>query len=246
MCAATVPTAAPSITNAAYLRSGRCLNLDNDDICMPSHQHTRSVAILWTLCYADFNCAIIAPPPTTPPGFSRPLFPPASRRDLGPVSYHAFEHATSGDHVCQQLVADLGPKSKTLLLRNHGCITVGNSVHEAFFRLMELIEACRVQVSDRRAYTPVAWLCACVCTVSMGHSAVQFGRRMPTLFCLWWEGRGWRDRCEVVPREALQRRCSLLMLKLTKQSSKVFAQHTLPTSFCLALSSSQIFMQLIF
>lgn len=68
------------------------------------------------------------------------------RRDIGPVAYHDFEHATAGEHVCQQLVKDLGATSKVMLLRNHGCITVGKTVNDAFFSLMELIEACKVQV----------------------------------------------------------------------------------------------------
>jgi ribulose-5-phosphate 4-epimerase/fuculose-1-phosphate aldolase len=66
--------------------------------------------------------------------------------DLGAISYHDFEHATSGTDVCKRLVQDLGPTNKVLLLRNHGNITVGGSVHEAFFLMYQLIEACKVQV----------------------------------------------------------------------------------------------------
>ena len=66
--------------------------------------------------------------------------------DLGGISYHDFQHATSGNDVCKRLVQDLGLENKVLLLRNHGSITVGNSVHEAFFLMYQLIEACKVQV----------------------------------------------------------------------------------------------------
>ena len=31
-------------------------------------------------------------------------------------------------------------------MRNHGCMTVGGSVHEAFFLMYQLIEACKVQL----------------------------------------------------------------------------------------------------
>lgn len=67
--------------------------------------------------------------------------------DLGGISYHNFEHATSQrTDVCQKLVDDLGPKNKVLLLRNHGAITVGKSVNEAFFLTYQLIESCKVQL----------------------------------------------------------------------------------------------------
>lgn len=66
--------------------------------------------------------------------------------DLGPVRLHEFEHATAGDHVCAKLVEDLGDlPCKTLLMRNHGCMTVGRTVGECYFRLFQLIRACEVQ-----------------------------------------------------------------------------------------------------
>ncbi len=67
--------------------------------------------------------------------------------DLGPISYHGYEHATNEESdVCERMVADFGPTNKVLLLRNHGSITVGDTVHEAFFLTYQLVEACRVQV----------------------------------------------------------------------------------------------------
>ena len=66
--------------------------------------------------------------------------------DLGPVRLHEFKHATAGDHVCAKLVEDLGDLPyKTLLMRNHGCMTVGRTVGECYFRLFQLIRACDVQ-----------------------------------------------------------------------------------------------------
>lgn len=67
--------------------------------------------------------------------------------DLGPISYHAYEHATTKQSdVCERMIADFGPTNKVLLLRNHGSITVGETVHEAFFLTYQLVEACRVQL----------------------------------------------------------------------------------------------------
>ena len=67
--------------------------------------------------------------------------------DLGPISYHGYEHATDKKtDVCARMVADFGPTNKVLLLRNHGSITVGDSLNEAFFLTYQLVEACRVQL----------------------------------------------------------------------------------------------------
>jgi len=67
--------------------------------------------------------------------------------DLGPISYHSYEHATDAESdVCERMVNDFGPTNNVLLLRNHGSITVGESVHGAFFLTYQLVEACRVQL----------------------------------------------------------------------------------------------------
>lgn len=67
--------------------------------------------------------------------------------DLGPIAYHEYEHATNDEtDVCERLVRDFGSQSKVLLLRNHGSITIGDTVAEAFFLTYQLVEACRVQI----------------------------------------------------------------------------------------------------
>lgn len=67
--------------------------------------------------------------------------------DLGPISYHSYEHATTKEaDTCARMVSDFGPSNKVLLLRNHGSITVGKTVHEAFFLTYQMVEACRVQL----------------------------------------------------------------------------------------------------
>ncbi|MDF1658260.1 MAG: class II aldolase/adducin family protein [Verrucomicrobiales bacterium] len=67
--------------------------------------------------------------------------------DLGAISYHGYDHATNETNdVCERMVSDFGPTNKVLLLRNHGSITVGDTLHEAFFLTYQLVEACRVQL----------------------------------------------------------------------------------------------------
>jgi len=66
----------------------------------------------------------------------------------GRVSYHKFEGA-SGDHNISErarLAESLGPSNKAMILRNHGLLTVGETVAEAFVWMYRLDRACRVQV----------------------------------------------------------------------------------------------------
>ena len=64
----------------------------------------------------------------------------------GQVAYHEFEGLAVDDGEKQRLVADFGDK-KVLILRNHGMLTAGTSVGEAFMLMWLLEHACRVQVA---------------------------------------------------------------------------------------------------
>ena len=64
------------------------------------------------------------------------------------LSYHEFEGA-SGDHNSserERLAASLGPTNKAMILRNHGLLSVGETVAEAFVWMYRLDRACQVQV----------------------------------------------------------------------------------------------------
>jgi len=63
------------------------------------------------------------------------------------VTYHAFEGIALNLEERERLVADLGPTSRALILRNHGLVTLGRSVAEAFILMHNLERACRVQVA---------------------------------------------------------------------------------------------------
>jgi len=63
------------------------------------------------------------------------------------VTYHEFEGIALNHEERERLVADLGPNSRALILRNHGLITLGRSVAEAFILMHNLERACRVQVA---------------------------------------------------------------------------------------------------
>ncbi|KAM9331488.1 LOW QUALITY PROTEIN: alpha-adducin [Gastrophryne carolinensis] len=65
---------------------------------------------------------------------------------LGEVAYHDY-HGILVDEEEQVLIQkNLGPKSKVLILRNHGLVTMGETVEEAFYYIHNLVSACEIQV----------------------------------------------------------------------------------------------------
>ena len=61
------------------------------------------------------------------------------------VAYHDFEGIATDLEERERLVADLGTKN-AMILRNHGTLTVGESVAHAFLRMYYLERACEAQV----------------------------------------------------------------------------------------------------
>src|SRR3546814_271162 len=63
----------------------------------------------------------------------------------GGIAYHDYEGLALDADEKPRLVADLG-RRKAMILRNHGTLTVGQTVAEALFHMYNLERACRVQV----------------------------------------------------------------------------------------------------
>ncbi len=61
------------------------------------------------------------------------------------VAYHEFEGVAEDVDERERLVTDLGDKN-AMIMRNHGLLTVGRSVGEAWVRMWHLEQACKVQV----------------------------------------------------------------------------------------------------
>jgi ribulose-5-phosphate 4-epimerase/fuculose-1-phosphate aldolase len=61
------------------------------------------------------------------------------------VAYHDFEGIATELEERERLVQDLGTKN-AMILRNHGTLTVGESVPQAFLRMYFLERACEAQV----------------------------------------------------------------------------------------------------
>ncbi|PLP98434.1 class II aldolase [Cupriavidus pauculus] len=70
------------------------------------------------------------------------------------VAYHDFEGIALDLEERERLVADLGPQKRALILRNHGLLTLGRSVAEAFILMHNLERACRVQVAIQSTGQP--------------------------------------------------------------------------------------------
>jgi len=75
------------------------------------------------------------------------------------IAYHDYEGFALDEAEKRRLVEDLGPH-QVMLLRNHGVITIGRSVAEAFRRMYFLEQACRIQLAvmhdGRKPYLPLS------------------------------------------------------------------------------------------
>ncbi|XP_075608726.1 alpha-adducin isoform X3 [Balearica regulorum gibbericeps] len=65
---------------------------------------------------------------------------------LGEVAYHDYHGILVDDEEKVIIQKNLGPKSKVLILRNHGLVSVGETVEEAFYYIHNLVLACEIQV----------------------------------------------------------------------------------------------------
>ena len=68
-----------------------------------------------------------------------------SMRFYNRLAYHDYEGLAFYDEEKPRLLAGLGD-ANMLILRNHGTLTVGRTIAEAFFHMYNLERACRVQV----------------------------------------------------------------------------------------------------
>ncbi|XP_026052808.1 alpha-adducin-like isoform X7 [Carassius auratus] len=65
---------------------------------------------------------------------------------LGEVAYHDYHGILVDEEESVLIQKNLGPKSKVLILRNHGLVSVGETVEEAFYYIHNLVTACEIQV----------------------------------------------------------------------------------------------------
>jgi len=65
---------------------------------------------------------------------------------LGEVMYHDYHGILVDEEENVLIQRNLGPTSKVLILRNHGLVSVGETVEEAFYYIHNLVTACEIQV----------------------------------------------------------------------------------------------------
>jgi ribulose-5-phosphate 4-epimerase/fuculose-1-phosphate aldolase len=64
---------------------------------------------------------------------------------LASLAYHDYEGLAVNEDEKPRLVADLGNMNH-MILRNHGLLTVGRTVAEAFLSMFILESACKIQI----------------------------------------------------------------------------------------------------
>lgn len=72
----------------------------------------------------------------------------------GEVGYHAFEGFAEEEDEVPRLLNDLGERH-TLIMHNHGLLSVGRSVAEAFQFMRRLIDACEIHIKLASTGAPI-------------------------------------------------------------------------------------------
>ena len=76
------------------------------------------------------------------------------RQVVGSLAYHDYEGLAVRDDEKARLQADLGDRTN-LILRNHGLLTVGATVPDAFLAMYLLEVSCQIQVMAMAGGTPL-------------------------------------------------------------------------------------------
>jgi ribulose-5-phosphate 4-epimerase/fuculose-1-phosphate aldolase len=76
---------------------------------------------------------------------------------LASLGYHKYEGVALRDDEKPRLVSDLGDKT-SLILRNHGLLTVGPTIADAFLSLYILQRACEIQLLAQSGGGTLVWV----------------------------------------------------------------------------------------
>jgi ribulose-5-phosphate 4-epimerase/fuculose-1-phosphate aldolase len=72
---------------------------------------------------------------------------------LASMSYHGYEGLAVNPDEIKRLQANLG-NANFMLLRNHGALTMGNTIGDAFMHMYDLLRACEIQVKMQHTNNP--------------------------------------------------------------------------------------------
>lgn len=121
----------PSLLNPAGFIIHSAIHMAQSDVVCVMHSHTRA------------NNAVAMQAMGL-----RPLSQKACVM-LDFLGYHDYEGAALDEDERERLLRDLGPSGRVLILRNHGALTVGRSVGEAFGWMLRLETACKYQIDGQ-------------------------------------------------------------------------------------------------
>lgn len=79
-----------------------------------------------------------------------------SARFIDNIGYHDYEGLATNLDERERLVRDLGETNMTLILHNHGLLTCGRNIAEAFWLVHKLEKACQAQIDGMAAGAKVA------------------------------------------------------------------------------------------
>ena len=124
------------INKSGYVIHG-CIHTARPDISCVIHTHTRA-----GMAVASMKCGLL------------PMTQTSSRFN-NHLAYHDFEGPAVDLGERERLVADLGMHN-AMILRNHGLLTSGASIPQAFNLMYQLEMSCRAQVDAMAAGTDLA------------------------------------------------------------------------------------------
>ena len=84
------------------------------------------------------------------------------------LSYHDFEGPSMRLDERARLVQSFGSQNQGLILRNHGLLTVGRTIAEAFIRFWRLNRACEIQLTAQAAKLRLPSREVCEASFQMG------------------------------------------------------------------------------
>lgn len=121
------------INKSGYVIHG-AIHKARPDVAAVIHTHTRA-----GMAVSAMACGLLPLTQTT-------------MRFVGHIGYHDYEGPAIDLAERERIVADLGPHD-ALIMRNHGLLTCGAAIQQAFNTMYQLEMACRAQVDAMAART---------------------------------------------------------------------------------------------
>lgn len=107
-----------------------------------------------------------------------------SARFINNISYHDYEGVATNLDERERLVRDLGETNMAMILRNHGLLTCGRNIAEAFWLIHKLEKSCQAQIDALSARSKVTEIASAV----QDHTEDHFRKGGTTIADRNWPG----------------------------------------------------------